>query len=303
MDKKIKLYPRDLSVVIASIGISKNLIKTINSIQQSSTKPKETILVMPDCQSNRVNLRYVKTYLVKKKNQIYQRNFGMSKISKKSKLLLQLDDSAMLDKNCIKNLIKSWNEAEPSIKGIGLNPKGQIKPLSSIFQKITLTNSNDEGIILRSGFAMGWNSHNKDFYSEWLNGGWVSWNLDKIKFLKKRKFPEISWCVAEDVIMSLLNYKPKCYLISHKSKVNVLKKEKKITLYKKFMEGYLHSKIIHSYVRMFKKFSINAYYYSIFSSSILGIVNCVLTLNFKDIMRFCGRFLGMFSYYEIKNFK
>ena len=218
--------------------------------------------------------------------------------------MLQLDDSVLLAKDCIKNLIKSWNNADHSIKGIGLNPIGRIfKPVSSIFQRLTLTNSNCEGIILSSGFAMGWNTHKKDFYSEWLNGGWVSWNLKKIRYLKKRKFPNIYWCVGEDVIMSLLNYTSKCYLISHKSKVSVLKKKRSNSMYKKFMEGYLHSKITHSYVRMFKRLSKTAFYYAILTSSILGAIKSIIRLNFKDTARFFGRFLGMFTFFKTKNFR
>ena len=102
--------------------------------------------------------------------------------------------------------------------------------------------------------------------------------------------------------MSLLNYVPRCYLISHKSKVKVLKK-KNNSMYKKFMEGYLHSKITHSYVRIFEKLSLAAFYYAILSSSFLGIIKSIITFNFRDVFRFFGRFLGMFTFFQTKNFK
>ena len=172
--KKFKFTSNDLSIVIPSVEISENLLQTIDSIKKSSCRPKEIVLVLPKSEKNKNSFKKIKVFYVKKKNQIYQRNFGVSKISKRSKLLLQLDDSVLLTRDCLKNLIQSWNNVNHSIKGIGLNPTGRIfKPQSNIFQRLTLTNSNSEGIILDSGFAIGWNSQKKDFYPEWLNGGWT----------------------------------------------------------------------------------------------------------------------------------
>ena len=60
-----------------------------------------------------------------------------------------------------------------------------------------------------------------------------------------------------------------------------------------YMQKYLHS-----FVSQNKKFSIFLFYYSIFSSSVLGVIINLFKLDFANAFRFFGRFVGSFFMYS-----
>lgn len=302
--KKKKFKSENLGIVITSIKVSENLKKTLKSIEKSSVKPSQIIIVLPQVEKNvkikkisNLEIRYSKI-----KNQVYQRTLGISYLKKKIKILLQLDDKILLEKNCVKYLLEFWNYAGLDIKGVGLNPIGQIKPKASFFQKITHTNFDKQGVILSNGYALGWNEQKENLYTQWLNGGMTSWNLSKMKYLKKRKFPLIKWCVCEDVIISFLNYEYKSYVILAKAKAKILKVKKNKNLYTFFYEGFIHSKVVLSYILFFKKLSLYHFFYSSLLSSLFGLLKSLIVLDLKNFCRFLGRFFGSFFYFSKKRF-
>ena len=192
MIKKKKITYTDLVILITSLKPNNNLYKTLNSIISQRAQGLKVIVSYPlkskDLKFEKKYKNKVKFVNAKKSNQIYQRNLGLKKIKNK-KIILNLDDSIILKKNCLKELLNIWNDNYyKDIVGIGLNPVGQKKPKANIFQKLSLTNSDREGIILPSGYAIGWSQQKKNYYTEWLNGGMTSWNLKKVMFIKNRKF-------------------------------------------------------------------------------------------------------------------
>ena len=125
----------------------------------------------------------------------------------------------------------------------------------------------------------------------------------KIKFVPQiynRKFPILNWSVCEDLFFSYNVSKKYKLLLSSKSKAKIILKKTKITINESFYNGFLHAKILHSFVLQNKNFSVFLFYYAIFSSSILGITINLFKLNFVNVFRFVGRFIGSFFMYSKK---
>ena len=301
----MKYNPKNLGIIIAAISVSKNLIITLNSIKNSNIQTGEVNIVFP----YKVNFKKIKKkysnfkfYRSKISNQVYQRNLGVNKFSKKVKIILKLYDKVKLKKNCLKELLNDWNNKKKII-GIGISPIGQKRPNPNIFQILSCTNSYKDGVVLKSGYGIGWKENNKEFKTQWLNGGMTSWKLERVKNrIKKRKFPNIKWCVAEDLIFSYKYHAQGNLILSKNAKAKLLKSNKIISVRSKFYEGYIHSKITNSFVRMYPDLSFFIYIYATISSSIFGIIASITKLNFFEIPRFYGRFIGAFSYYNKKFF-
>ena len=119
-----------ISIIIATKKFSKNLFKTINSINKQSFSPNEIIIVSNKKIIKNFNLNkriILKKFISKIKNQVFQRNIAIKNLSKKSHLILQLDDRIILEKNCLYELNKFWNKTNSSTIGVGLN---QIKEVN-----------------------------------------------------------------------------------------------------------------------------------------------------------------------------
>ena len=95
---------RNLAIVIASLGDKKCLNKCLEAIANQSIRPNQIIIVLPEGQIFHHNLHNLYIYYSKIKNQVFQRNLGISKLRKNIKILVQLDDRVILQKNAIKNL-------------------------------------------------------------------------------------------------------------------------------------------------------------------------------------------------------
>ena len=84
--------------------------------------PTQIIIVLPSYAKYYSNLKKVKIYNSRIINQVHQRNLGISKLSKSTRILLQLDDRVILEKYCIEKLIDCWNtNKDKNVGGIGLN--------------------------------------------------------------------------------------------------------------------------------------------------------------------------------------
>jgi len=305
MSRKINIL--NLGIVIASKKPSINLYLTLSSIKKSSMVPSQVIIVIPKNKNfELIKKKFSKFIFMESKfsNQVYQRTLGIKNFNKNILICLQLDDRVLLKKNTIKELISMWNSVSFDTAGIGLNPIGQIRPKPNLFHKITHTNENKDAYVLKNGFCTGWNELKKrNLKAYWLNGGMTSWNLKLVKNLKNRKFPMISWCVAEDLIFSYEISKKYNLLISSKAKAKFLKKNEKNTLISSFSKGYYHSKIINSFVCFEKNLSYILFLYSSISSSLIGMILCFFKLDMINFFRFLGRLSGIVSFYNKKNFK
>lgn len=292
-----------IAIILTAREKNHVLDKAINAIYKQTILPDQLIIVLTT--KEKINFfKKIKTKIIysKIKNQVYQRKLGLKFLNKDINIILQLDDKIILDKNSIKHLLAEWSQADKNVAGIALNPKDYIRPKSNLFHKLTLTNSSIDGKVLLSGFASGWSETKKNKMISWLNGGMTSWKLKLVPQIYNRKFPIVKWSVCEDLFFSYNVAKDYKLLLSSKSKAKIIQKKIKENIFESFYNGFIHAKILHSFVSHNKSLSIFLFYYAIFSSSILGILINLLSLNINKIFRFLGRFIGslfLFSREEI----
>lgn len=99
-------YKPSLSVVVPSIGEA-TLINTIKSLQLSTFKPSEIIIVIPKKFSQRfsqLKIKNVKVLETKFAGQVQQRIAGFKMSS--GELVLQLDSDITLSKECLRKLVE-----------------------------------------------------------------------------------------------------------------------------------------------------------------------------------------------------
>jgi hypothetical protein len=288
-----------IAIILTARKRNSVLNQTINAIYKQTVLPNQLIIVLATKEKINFSTK-IKTKVVysKIKNQVYQRGLGLQFLNKNINVILQLDDKIILEKNSIKYLLSEWNKADKNVAGIGINPTNFIRPKSNLFHKLTLTNSNIDGIVLPSGFVSGWNKTKKNKRMSWLNGGMTSWKLKLVPHIYNRKFPIIKWSVCEDLFFSYKVAKKYKLILCSKSKAKIIPKKVKKTIFESFYNGFVHARVLHSFVSQNKAFSIFLFYYAILSSSIIGIILNLILLNFTDVFKFIGRLLGSLFIYN-----
>ena len=173
-----------ISIVIATIG-KRNLIPTINSLNDNSIKPEEIIIVFPNHESNNLvelkSINNVKIIKSKFKGQVKQRIEGFKYL--KNDIVVQLDDDIILKHDCLERLINVLNnngDCAVSPNLFDINKKKSIYNRNQglkrkIFNLISHGKINiREGIITNSGFESYpiISKTNQGIVStEWLVGG------------------------------------------------------------------------------------------------------------------------------------
>ena len=114
---------------------------------------------------------------------------------KNIKILVQLDDRAILQKNAIKNLLNSWNQnSNQNIAGIGLNEISEVQKYNFFNSQISLLNTLifnifekfgifKPGSVLLNGMCVQYSNLKKLTKVSWLKGGLSSYDLSKVKKL------------------------------------------------------------------------------------------------------------------------
>ena len=288
-----------LAIILTARKKNFILEQTIKAIYKQSVLPEQLIIILAEKENINFSTK-IKTKVVysKIKNQVYQRKLGLKFLNKNIDIILQLDDRIILEKNSLKFLLEEWKKADDNVAGIGINPKGYVRPKVNLFHFLTMTNSNTDGLVLPSGFVSGWNETKKNKKMSWLNGGMTSWKLKLIPQIYNRRFPKLKWSVCEDLFFSFNVSKKYKLLLSSKSKAKIVLKTKKINFFESFYNGFVHARVLHSFVSQNKAFSIFLFYYAILSSSIIGILVNLVLLKFTDVFKFIGRLLGSLFIYN-----
>ena len=284
-------------MIITTKGIDRNLKKVYQSLILQKYKPKKIIISSYNKLSNFFKCEIIYSSV---QNQVYQRSKALKKVKLKEKdILVFLDDKIILDKNCLFELNKEWNSSKKNIAGIGLSCVNYSPPKVNFGHRFTHTNTSEPGKILKNGFVSGYGNLKKNIKVEWLNGGMTSWKYSCIKNNLSRNYPLINWSVGEDLIFSYNISKKYDLIVSKRSKCKIVPNNKKENLNDSFLVGYYHSFIIKSFIKAnIKNFSILLYYYSVISSSIIGISLNLLIFDMKEIFRYSGRIIGSFSYFK-----
>ena len=288
----------DLAIIIPSINY-KNIKTCVNSIKNQTQKVGQTIVIFNKKKNFKSNKHIIFSY-TNKSNQVFQRNHGLNLINKKIKLILQLDDKFYLHKKAIENLINEWNIVDDNVAGIGIKSNYAFQNLDkfNFLKYITLTGSKQPGKVLISGFNTPLISKNKLIDVDWLQGGLSSWKLKHVPSIFKRKYPLVKWSILEDLIFSfyIKNKKNFKLQINNELKAFVLKKtEENYNISEYYYRGYEFARMRKVFVYLNKKrLSKIAFFYSIISSSIVGVLWCSLKLSTK-LFFYLGRLNGIFA--------
>jgi glycosyltransferase involved in cell wall biosynthesis len=284
-----------IGIVIATKRYSKNLFKTIESINRQNYLPREIIIVSNDRILQKLNLNkkiILKKYTSKIKNQVFQRNIAINNISKECNLILQLDDRILLDKTCLYELNEFWKKSDQSVIGVGLNQINKFKE-RGLFNKI-IYNFNLKGKVLSNGINFDYSNLKKDLDVMWLKGGLSSWRIKKNKKIKDRKYPLWKWSVFEDVEFCLKKNMNDKLLVSHKAKAKVIEKKQKPSIndliYRGSIYTYSQKKIVKKYFKNMTFFFLTIPVLIFFS-----LIISVFTLNFSKFIYNYGRLIGFFK--------
>lgn len=287
-----------LCIVIATL-LSRSLLRTINSALYQIEKPAQIIICyygkLEKIHTSFKNITWVQSNI---KNQVYQRSLAANYLKSKIKILLLLDDNIVLEKNCIKELVKNWNEYPADTAAIGIVKKNYIKPKINILHSLTYINSNNQGQILKNGLPIGYDKTKKPKELKWINGGMTSWRLEFVPKIFKRNYPKINWSVGEDLIFSYPVSKKYKLILSNTAKAISLKKNYLNTFDENFKKGFYYSSILKSFVKKHKEFSLILFYYSIISSSVVGVLLNIIFFNYKKICNYIGRLYGLLIYHR-----
>ena len=286
---------KNTGIIITSLGNKNFLNKCLLSIFNQSKIPTQVIIVLPNNVKYFSHFKKVKIYNSRIKNQVHQRNLGISKLSKSTKIILQLDDRVILERNCIEQLISCWNKNK-NIGGIGLNQvvsKSQPNFDGSIISNIL---KNYQGRVLINGLNIGYQNFKKTSEVSWLKGGLASYNIKQIKKIKRRHFPIVSWSVCEDLIFSYDLQKKKTLLVCANAKAKLTEKSKrKISLKNNYEFGKLYSHNFKYFIRKNKNLSFSLFILTILILFIYGISIGLLNFNVRKISYSFGLIIGLFS--------
>ncbi|MHA8098000.1 glycosyltransferase [Aquirufa aurantiipilula] len=205
----------EISVVIATLG-GDSLQATIDSLNQSSIKPKEIIIAIPaGFEGNVANIQgdNVQILVTQTKGQVSQRCEGFS--ATKYPYILQCDDDILLAENCMEELIlaseKMGNKSACASSLLFVNSNKSVYQrtkkglISNVYY--TLLNGQEgykEGIVTKAGTEIGVDTTIKTCQDvipvEWLPGGLVLHRKENLIF--KNYFPHAGKAYSEDLYHS-----------------------------------------------------------------------------------------------------
>jgi GT2 family glycosyltransferase len=207
------MYPA-WAVVIATYNRPSLLRNLLESIQYSSSKPDQVIIVSAGDSIEESLFEFQNIKLIHKisdiANQSYQKKLGISLLNNEIDWVLFLDDDLLLDVNCIKNLfefIDSRQNKTTQKKCIGVGLSSPIINSDFVnykyikwFGKLFNLTSSKLGVVLKSGQAISYLGSNYPIRTNWLNGASIWRKEIAQQYGKNLMFSKYS--AYEDVIFS-----------------------------------------------------------------------------------------------------
>ena len=284
------------SIVIASAGNFNYLHRCLKAIFKQTSLPHQVILVLPEDKKIQKNYEKLKVFYSNKKNQVYQRNLGISKLSKNTRILIQIDERIILKKNSIENLIQCWNmNKNKNILGIGFNQLVNKKQNSFGGSQISKIFRNHQGSVLKNGINIGYENLKENCKVSWIKGGIASYDLKKAKKIFNRFFPLLSWSVCEDLIFSYDLQKKGNLIICANAKATLLEKNLNNEFINNFRLGSLYSHNHRYFVRKNKELSIIFFYLTIQLLFLYNILIGILRLKIPKVLYGFGLIFGLFK--------
>lgn len=109
-----------------------------------------------------------------------QKNAGAKALKPEITLVGYLDDDLELEGEAIEEVLRFWDDAGADVGGISMNITNAVIDKANFFTKLFGTNSDRQGIVLRSGINVVVDPVLNDTKVEWLCGGATIWRREII---------------------------------------------------------------------------------------------------------------------------
>lgn len=174
----------NISVVIPTLGLSDNLILTIESLNNNSIKPFEILLCIPSVFKHNLNkLIFPNNVVIIEtipKGQVQQRIEGFRNV--KSDYVLQIDDDCIVDKNLIEILYNKLTSQK--------TPTAIAPELRDIYSKKSLYNRKNN--LLEFVFRLLING-NKNIIPGSVTKAGINYGVDFVKYHSQKVTLEVDW--------------------------------------------------------------------------------------------------------------
>lgn len=286
-----------IAIIIPTLSRADYVKRLLECVSRQTILPQELIIVDggPIDISNLfknfkdINIKYIAS---KPPSLTRQRNFGISKISDSVALVGFIDDDIVLEKNCLKNMLKFWETADSEIGGASfnnINPNDSFKK-ANILEHIFFINSRKSGKLLKSGFNSQISSIEDNKYVDWLFGGITVWRR---KVVEEFKFDE--WFTG-NAFCDDIDYS---HRVGKKYKLTVVKEARVYHLsdpLAPLREYALGKTVILNKLYFVKKnpdFSLALCYWACFGLFLGNLIRGILKFDNSFLKRAGGNFIGL----------
>jgi glycosyltransferase involved in cell wall biosynthesis len=203
---KHKYHGSDLAIIIPTKDRPEKVKNLLSSISKQTLLCGRIIIVdsgmdIENIVDAFINYLPVEYYRTSVQGQIYQRNFGISLLDEKTKLVCSLDDDIVFESETIASMISFWNDCESETAGVSFNIVNNPPFKHTLLKAFIGMSAPQQGRVLASGYNVTISPVDKNIRTQWLCGGATIWKKEILdKFVNK----EVSakWAVCEDVIFS-----------------------------------------------------------------------------------------------------
>ena len=213
----------DLAVIIPTKDRPLQMKRHLQSLVDQKCKLGRVIVVATGLDIKDIIFSFIDRlpleYYRSEPGQIKQRNMGITKLNKKTKLVATMDDDVTYHKNAIKEMINFWNSVDTDTAGVGFNVTNVVAHKHNWFRYLLGFSVPNPGKILKSGWITPITNVTKDIKTEYLHGGTTVWRQE---ILINNINEEINnpWAVIEDLMFSYpLGKKYQLYVCSKSSLV------------------------------------------------------------------------------------
>lgn len=220
--------------------------------------------------------------------QIRQRNLGISKINKNSKLVATMDDDIIYEKNAIRNIIEFWNKCDNKTAGVGFNlyrEQGNIKPTVINILKSLLDIK--PGAVTITGTKIPPIARKDNIQTQFLPGGCTVWKKEILNEFKQSEINTI-WAQGEDLRFSYpISKKYNLYICSN-AQVKEINNE----------VAYDSSKIFIAKKKALAKIYFTSCHEELSTNLAVGLLLLKIILNIlsiKNIQNAIGQLLAVFT--------
>jgi len=297
---------KELAVIIPTKDRPVQVKRHLQSLVDQSCHPGRVIVVASGQDIKDMVLSFVNElpveYYMSGIGQIRQRNYGISLLDNRTKLVATMDDDVVYERDALHNMILFWNITPGDTAGVGFNVINRPKHKSSIISRMLYGARNEEpGKIMSSGVATSLTNVDNDINTEWLNGGGTVWRQDILTETKRQEIRS-SWAVYEDVIFSYPIGKKNKLFICAASKINIEDIPQKGRNYK---GSYFIGKSIALWRLYFviqnHELSVYSYYIAVLFESMVSAIKAIIRIDLILFMRFAGTIAGLFNALTVRN--